>query len=140
VSRILHHHAPLTPRWAIRAAAGTTAAVLLALAVAACGSSSTNSTDTAVLGSAAKQNCTSIADVLSDGPDPDSDPVGYAQAQVLPLRQLSIANATLHRDVLSLADAFETFSTGSKPGGTAAALKVSNAEEAVNSICPEAAP
>jgi hypothetical protein len=136
----LHHHAPLTRHVAIRATAGTTAAVLLALAVAACGSSSSNSTDTAVVGSAATQNCTSIADVLSDGPDPDADPVGYAQAQVLPLRQLSIANARLHRDVLALADAFEAFSTGSDPGGTAAALKVADAENAVNTICPEAAP
>lgn len=78
--------------------------------------------------------------MLSDGPDPTADPIGYAQAQVLPLRQLTISDAALHRDVLALASAFQAFSTGSGAGGTAAALKVSKAENAVNSICPEAAP
>jgi hypothetical protein len=123
---------------------GVTAAVLLALTVAACGSSSAQPsaarTSAALLGSAVQQDCTSVSDVLSDGPDPDADPVGYAQAQVLPLRQLTISDSALHRDVLALASAFQVFSAGSHPGGTADALKVAKAENAVNSICPEAAP
>lgn len=135
-----HYHVPRTRQVDFRASAGVTAAVFLALVVAACGSSSSHSSDTALLGSTTQQNCTSIADVLSDGPDSDADPVGYAQAQVLPLRQLSIADAKLHSDVLTLADAYEAFSTGTDPGGTAAALKVADAENAVNTICPKAAP
>jgi hypothetical protein len=122
----------------MRASAGT-AAAFLTLAVAACGSSSSHTATAAILGSALKQDCTAIADVLSDGPDPDADPIGYAQAQVLPLKQLTIADAKLHKAVISLADAYQTFSTGSDPGGTAAALQVSKAESAVNAICPGAA-
>jgi hypothetical protein len=77
--------------------------------------------------------------VLSDGPDPDADPVGYAQAQILLLRQLTIGDAALHKAVLTLAGAYQTFSSGAKPGGAAAALKVAKAESAVNAICPQAA-
>jgi hypothetical protein len=77
--------------------------------------------------------------VLSDGPDPDADPVGYAEAQILPLRQLTIGDAKLHQAVLTLAGAYQAFSAGTKPGGATAALKVSKAEAAVNAICPQAA-
>lgn len=78
--------------------------------------------------------------MLANGPDPDADPVGYAEAQVLPLQQLNLSDAALHRDVVALASAFKAFSTSSGAKGTAAALKVAKAENAVNSICPEAAP
>ncbi len=111
----------------------------LALAVAACGSASSHTSSTAILGSAVQQDCTSVADVLSDGPDPDSDPVGYAQAQVLPLRQLSISDASLHRAVLTLASAYETFSTSSSSTHAASAAAVTKAEDEVNKICPQAA-
>ena len=139
MSRILHHHASPARRALIRASAGTTAA-FLALAVAACGSASSQTSSTASLGSAVQQNCTSVADVLSDGPDPDVDPVGYAQAQVLPLRQLSIGDASLHRAVLTLAGAYETFSTSSTSTRAASAAAVTKAENEVNKICPQAAP
>jgi hypothetical protein len=138
VSRILHHHASPARRALIRASAGTTAA-FLALAVTACGSASSQTSSTASLGSAVQQNCTSVADVLSDGPDPDVDPVGYAQAQVLPLRQLSIGDASLHRAVLTLAGAYETFSTSSTSTRAASAAAVTKAENEVNTICPQAA-
>lgn len=141
MSGILHRNVP-TDRKAvitiIRAAAAT-AAAFLALAAAACGSSSSSSAQASstLLGSTLQQECTTIADILSDGPDPDADPVGYAQAQVLPLKQMTITgDATLKKDVLALADAYQTFSSGSNPGGTAAALQVTKALNAVNAICP----
>jgi hypothetical protein len=137
VSRILHHHASPTRQALIRASAGT-AAALLALAVTACGSSSSTSS-TAVLGSAAQQACTAVSDVLSDGPDPDADPTGYAEAQVLPLRQLTISDPALHSAVLSLAAAYEKFSTSTKATRAAAATAVTKAEDEVNKICPQAA-
>jgi hypothetical protein len=137
VSRILHHHASPGRRALIRASAGATVA-FLALALAACGSASSTSS-TVSLGSAVQQGCTSVADVLSDGPDPDSDPVGYAEAQVLPLRQLTISDATLHRAVLTLASAYETFSTSSTSTRAASAAAVTKAENEVNKICPQAA-
>jgi hypothetical protein len=115
----------------------------VAVAVAACGSSSSSSaqaSNAAILGSTLQQDCTSVGDVLSDGPDPDADSRGYAEAQVLPLRQLTISNATLHRDVLALANAYQAFSTGSGAGSAAAAAVVAKAENAINSICPQAAP
>jgi hypothetical protein len=120
-------------------AAAAAVAAFLAVAVTACGSSSSSSSSkpaaSAVLGTQVQQDCTAVADVLSDGPDPDADAVGYAQAQVLPLRQLKISDVALHSDVLALANAYQAFGTGS---GTAAT--VTKAENSVNSICPQAAP
>jgi hypothetical protein len=138
VSRILHHHASRARRALIRVSAGTTVA-FLALTVAACGSASSQTPSTVILGSAVQQDCTSVANVLSDGPDPDADPVGYAQAQVLPLRHLSISDASLHRAVLTLAGAYETFSTSSSSTRAASAAAVTKAENEVNKICPQAA-
>ena len=114
----------------------------VAVAVAACGSSSSSSqaSNSAVLGSAVQQDCTAVSDALANGPDPDSDSIGYAQAQVLPLRKLTISDATLHQDVLTLAAAYQAFSTASGAGSAAAAATVSKAENAVNHICPQAAP
>jgi hypothetical protein len=83
-----------------------------------------------------QQQCTSVGDVLSDGPDPTADPAGYAEAQVLPLRQLSLGNAHLHRAVLQLAAAYQAYSTATGSAGIAAALQVSKTEAAVNAICP----
>jgi hypothetical protein len=106
-------------------------AILAALALTACGSSSPSSA--AVAGTATHQDCVAVGDVLSDGPDPGSDPIGYAQAQVLPLRQLKIADTSLHRTVQALASAYQTFSSS---GGSAGAEQVSKAEKAVNALCP----
>ena len=80
-----------------------------------------------------------MAGVLADGPDPGADPVGYAEAQVVPLRQLTISDATLHRAVLTLASAYETFSTSSTPTRAASSATVTKAENEVNKICPQAA-
>jgi hypothetical protein len=137
VSRIPHHHASPARRALIRASAGTTLA-FLALTVAACGSASSQTSSTVSLGSAIQQDCTSVADVLANGPDPGVDPVGYAEAQVMPLRQLTISDATLHYAVLTLASAYETFSTSSSTR-TAPAQAVTKAENEVNKICPQAA-
>ena len=115
------------------------AAAFLALAVAACGSGSSQTSSTAALGTAVQQDCTTISDVLSDGPDPGVDPVGYAQAQVLPLRQLTIGDATLRSAVLTLASAYQTFSTSTTSTRATAATAVSKAENEVNKICPQAA-
>jgi hypothetical protein len=138
VSRILYHHAPRARRVAMRAPAAATAAFLVVavpvLAVTACGSSSSTAS-MSILGSSLQQDCTNVADVLSDGPDPGADSVGYAQAQVLPLRQLTISDPALRRDVLALADAYQAYSTGKGVGGAAAAAQVTKAGNAVNSIC-----
>jgi hypothetical protein len=111
----------------------------LALTVAACGSASSQTSSTVSLGSAVQKDCTSVADVLANGPDSGTDPIGYAEAQVLPLRQLTISDATLHSAVLTLASAYETFSTSSPSTRAASAAAVTKAENEVNKLCPQAA-
>jgi hypothetical protein len=106
--------------------------------LAACGSTARPATSTGLLGSTRQQECTSVADVLSDGPDPGADPVGYAQAQVLPLRQLKLTDAPLSTAVQTLASAYQAYATSTGPA-KAAASKVSKDEDAVNAICPGAA-
>ena len=80
--------------------------------------------------------CTRIADVLSDGPDPTADPVGYALAQVLPLREISTSDKVLKRDIDALASAYEVvYRTNDKKGTEAAVDKVG---KRIDSICPGA--
>lgn len=110
----------------------------LALTAAAC-SSASSTTASANLGSAVQQDCTSVTDVLANGPDPDADPVGYAQAQVLPLRHLTISDAALYTAVLTLANAYETFTTSTSSTRAASSAAVTKAENEVNKICPQAA-
>src|ERR1700678_2765002 len=107
--------------------------VFAATAVTACGSSSSSAS---LFGGKGQQTCTSVADVLSDGPDPAADPVGYAEAQVLPLRQLQITSSKLHDAVEALASAYQTYASSNGHAGSA---KVASAEKVLNAICPGAA-
>ena len=79
------------------------------LVVAALASCSSSPKSSALVGG--QQGCTAVADVLSDGPDPDVDPVGYAQAQVRPLEQLQISDVGLSKAVKNLAAAFSAASS-----------------------------
>jgi hypothetical protein len=82
--------------------------------------------------------CTQVSAVLSDGPDPDSDPVGYAEAQILPLGQIHTSDAQLGTAIGKLASAYRAFFDTS---GTSASAKlaVAAASKRVNSFCPGAA-
>jgi ABC-type phosphate transport system substrate-binding protein len=113
---------------------------LAVLALTACGSSAPSSS--AASGKATQTaettaTCEQVSAVLSDGPDPGADPVGYAEAQVDPLRRISTSDAALQGAIDKLADAYQTFytSNGTKTAGEA----VSVASSAINSICPGAA-
>lgn len=110
--------------------------VLAALAgcgwsLAACGSGSAAPT------SATQQACQSVAAALADGPDPDADPIGYTQAQVIPLRQIHTSDSALEAAVGNLASAYEQFYE--TKGSAAAKIAVSSASDKVNAICPGAA-
>jgi hypothetical protein len=110
-----------------RRATVATLLVLLAASVPACGSSGGGTT-------ALRSTCTDIGAVLSDGPDPDGDPVGYAEAQVHPLGQITTSDVTLRRDIAALADAYRTVvstngSAGAERGPAAPAARVDR-------ICP----
>jgi hypothetical protein len=104
---------------------------LLGLGVAACGSSSSSSVSARTT---VKQTCRQVEAVLSDGPDPEADPVGYAQAQVLPLRQIRVSEEKLREAIDKLASAYQSFSAGN--GSSSAKSVVSRASKAIEDICP----
>jgi len=115
-----------------RAGVALTAALLLATLLGACGASSSATSSAQV-----KQACKEVGAVLSDGPEPAADPVGYAQAQILPLRQIRTPDRKLHAAINRLATAYLTFVA--RGGDRAAGSAVKAAAGAVNAICPGAA-
>lgn len=82
--------------------------------------------------------CSQVSAVLSDGPDPDSDPVGYAEAQILPLGQIHTSDAQLGAAIGKLASAYRAF-FDSNGNSSSAKLAVASASKRVNSLCPGAA-
>jgi hypothetical protein len=115
-------------------AVGATALLLLTLTcglLAGCSSSGSSSAQ-----GAKASGCEDVAAILSDGPDPGADPVGYAEAQVLPLRQLHTSDHSLEAAVSDLAEAYQAFyqTNGSSPAKAA----VDRASARLDSICPGA--
>jgi hypothetical protein len=82
--------------------------------------------------------CAKLSAVLSDGPDPDADPVGYAEAQILPLGQIHAPDAQLRAAISRLAGAYRAFFASNGSSG-AAKLAVAAASKRINSLCPGAA-
>lgn len=80
--------------------------------------------------------CRQLSAVLSDGPDPGDDPVGYAEAQIRPLRQIHSTDRPLQVAVDRLDAAYEELFD--KPGSAAARASVSHAATAVDALCPGA--
>ena len=124
--------------------AGRAALVLVVLLVCACSSSApstvsrSSAKDTGSNAAATGNACQQVSAVLSDGPDPAADPVGYAEAQVLPLRRIIAPDQALRSVIGQLAYAYQQFFASNG--------KSSNAKEAVavaskklNSLCPGAA-
>lgn len=101
-------------------------AATMALTLSACGSSAPSSMT--------RTTCASVAAVLSDGPDPGADPVGYAEAQIVPLRQIHTSDAALKKAIDGLSGAYRQFYTTN--GSSSAKLVLKNASAAVNHICP----
>jgi hypothetical protein len=120
----------------VRASLLVLALALSAAGLAACSSNSSGQATTTTAG-ATETTCQDVAAVLSDGPDPGADPVGYALAQVLPLRQIHTGDAALQKAIDALASAYEEVyqTKGSKTANTA----VTKASNQVNAICPGAA-
>ena len=106
---------------------------------AACSSSSSATAAPTSSAAALAQDCTAVSDVLADGPDSTADSVGYAQAQILPLKQLKLTEANVQSAVNRLDAAFTAF-VGAKTSSaqTQAAVQVTSAENAVNALCPGA--
>ena len=103
-------------------------------AAASSGSAAASTASTA----AVHATCAQVSAVLSDGPDPDSDPVGYAEAQILPLGQIHTSDAQLRAAIGKLAGAYRTF-FDSNGNSASAKLAVAAASKRINSFCPGAA-
>jgi tRNA U34 5-methylaminomethyl-2-thiouridine-forming methyltransferase MnmC len=78
--------------------------------------------------------CRAVAAALSDGPDPSADPVGYAEAQVLPLRQITTSDASLQTAIHQLSSAYESFYKSN--GAAASSRLVHTADKSVDKFCP----
>jgi hypothetical protein len=112
-------------------------AILAALLASAC-SSMAHGRGASASTPAGTATCQQVSAVLGDGPDPDSDPVGYAEAQILPLRQISTPDPALHAAIGQLAGAYQqVFASNGKSSSAKEAVSV--ASNKLDSICPGAA-
>ncbi|HTW06995.1 MAG TPA: hypothetical protein VME46_05785 [Acidimicrobiales bacterium] len=110
--------------------------VIVAIGTLGAGATTTPTTPAKATRTGIAASCTRVADVLSDGPDPDADPVGYALAQVLPLRRISTTDITLKKDIDTLASAYETvYKTNDNKSAYDA---VDKAGKELDEICPRA--
>jgi hypothetical protein len=85
-----------------------------------------------------KKACSQVTAVLSDGPDPDADPAGYPEAQILPLRHIKAPDKSF-RSALSRLDAAYRQLFASNGKSSAATSAVAAASKKINRICPGAA-
>lgn len=87
---------------------------------------------------AVRKACAQVSAVLSDGPDPDVDPAGYAEAQILPLRKIKAPTQSF-RAALSRLDAAYRQLFASHGTSSAATSAVAVASTKINRLCPGAA-
>ena len=103
----------------------------LIMLLAACGAPASDA-------AAVKRACSQVSAVLADGPDPDTDPAGYAEAQILPLRHIKAPDQAF-RAALSRLDAAYRQLFASQGRSDAATSAVAAASKKINRICPGAA-
>jgi hypothetical protein len=102
----------------------------LTIVLAACGASKPMLSSAQV----SKRTCKQVEAALSDGPDPEADAVGHAQAQILPLREIHTVDGALHRAIYALAAAYQLFS--STMGSSSAKSAVGAASKTIERLCP----
>jgi hypothetical protein len=83
-----------------------------------------------------KHTCQMVAAILADGPDPDVDPVGYALAQVHPLRGITTSDEPLKKSIDRLSSAYQAFYKDN--GAKEAETLVAKAAKSLNAYCPGA--
>jgi hypothetical protein len=120
-----------------RRAVAPLAIIALALLLPICACSASGRTSASAAPAAASATCQQVSAVLSDGPDPGTDPVGYAEAQILPLRQIHTADPTLSKAIGTLAGAYSGYFSSNGTGKTARAA-LTTAINRINSLCPGA--
>jgi hypothetical protein len=117
--------------------AGLMSLVLAPLVLAACSSSA--------LGGASSQPkapiafCHRVLAVLSDGPDPDADPVGYALSQIAPLGEIHTSDSSLAERVSNLISADKAL-VGANGSDRAATKTIAKDDAGLNKVCPGVAP
>jgi hypothetical protein len=112
----------------------TLASVVVAVPLwAACGSS--DSGGGAASAHAPTAVCQKILAVLSDGPDPDADPVGYALSQILPLGQIHSSDQAVSRTLHSLIAADQAL-VKSNGADKRAKADIKKADNSLNTACP----
>lgn len=122
-------HRPTRPRGPVTTLIACAAAILPL--TAACSSG-----PPAVSASTSK-TCAQVGAVLSDGPDPGQDQAGYAEAQILPLRQVRGATPALRSAISDLAEAYARFFASNGKSATATRA-VAAAAAHMNKLCPGA--
>jgi hypothetical protein len=117
------------------------AALALALPVSACssgpGTSAAATAGTVTPEAASQQACQQVSDAEADGPDSDADPVGHAEAQILPLRQIRTPDAAIGTAIAGLADAYSGY-LAANGASKAATATLTTAINKINSLCPDA--
>jgi hypothetical protein len=78
--------------------------------------------------------CQKVTAVLSDGPDPSADPVGYAEAMILPLGQIKTSDPELQTAIDYLDTTYRLFYETN--GSHASAKTVRAARRFVAVYCP----
>jgi hypothetical protein len=112
-------------------------ALTVLLPASACSSGGSAVTSAAPAATAAEQTCQRVSAVLTNGPDPGADPVGYAEAQILPLRQIRTSDSALGAAIGGLANAYSGYSSANGTNKTATAT-LTAAINRINSLCPGA--
>jgi hypothetical protein len=138
----------VSKRWLEATAVGL-ALVAAPVALAACssgpsspsgaGTTTPSGGGTAAPAKAPAAICQQLNGVLSDGPDPNADPVGYALSQILPLRGLHSSDTSLMATVSKLETDDEDLVKANGDDSLAAAA-IKKDYEAINSACPGVAP
>jgi hypothetical protein len=111
--------------------------VLLVTACASGGQAAGTNAAASAAATVAQQTCQQVSAVLSDGPDPGADPVGYAEAQIKPLRQIRTSDETLGKAITTLATDYSDYFSASGHG-TSVTTALSSAVSAINKLCPGA--
>jgi len=79
--------------------------------------------------------CQKVLAVLSDGPDPDADPVGYALSQILPLGQIHTSDHSVSTTLHSLIKEDRAL-VKSKGSDKSAKTGIKKADKSLNKACP----
>jgi len=114
-------------------------AVMVAVPVSLAACSSSGAGGGAAQSKAPAALCQKLNAVFSDGPDPDSDPVGYALSQIRPLSAIHTSDQTAASTLTKLLSADRALV---KASGSDASAKssIDHAFSTLNTACPGVAP